>query len=462
MQSVLTRRAPLRRLESSLVLSRLTLGAVALIAAIGTSALALSQGVALVIATGFAMFLLGYVADRAQRAQAESELLRRVITRAYAQPGVRGLLQTAFEELSALLGTNVIVIAARDRRRNQVFAWQLRRTSAASDVHIIAMEGAKETDFFFVPAGEAWMLTVENGTVSRHLVVRDGEGPEPASASPGAAILGMNPRSLVALSVALWDRWDASLICPDPQPWPTAAKVRLVRAMATALRGPALNAFDLSRLRNRIIAAQRTRLARDLHDGILQALIGLELKTHALRERIVQKDPDTAAGLGQLQRSLRKEAAEARRLMQDLRAAVVEPQELAEAMAAAVMKFQHDTGVTATFEAGDEQHAISARVSAELTRILQEALSNVRRHSRATSVSVRLAQAEGSCRLTIDDNGAGFSFAGRRTLEELAQSRTGPATIMERVRVLGGELAVESFPTRGTRLAIAVPTGRRS
>jgi len=458
MQSVLPRTAPLGRFDSTLVFSRLVLAGVAVAAGVGARALGASQAIAVMIVTGLSMFLLGYVADRASRARKESEELRRIVTRAYAQPGVRGLLQTTFGELSTLLGSEVMLIAARDRRRQETFAWEVRRAASADAPHIITLDEVKEAELFFVPAGEAWRLEFAGGSVTGRTVLRDGADAGEPAAEPGAAVMSLSPRSLVAITIALWDRWDATIICLDPDPQPSLSQLRFARAIAEALRAPALNAFDLSRLRNRVIAAQRARLARDLHDGILQSLIGLELKTHALRERIVQKDPDTAAGLGQIQRALRTEATEARRLMQDLHAGVVEPHQLAEAMAAAVMKFQHDTGVVTTFEADDQQNGVSARVSAELTRILQEALSNVRRHSRARHVAVRLAQTDGGCRLTIEDDGAGFSFAGRRTLDELMQSRSGPATIVERVRLLGGQLSVESTPTRGARLDIIVPS----
>ena len=399
MQTVLSRPASLRWLESSVVLSRGVLGAVAVLAAAAAAAFDAGQGVAVVVVTGVGMFLLGYVAERTRRINQHSERLRRILTRAYAQPGIRGLLETTFDELSAVVGSHVMVIAARDRRRGETFAWQVRRTSADAAIAVITLAECKESEFLFVPAEEIWRLQIADGRIAARTVI-DGNGADDV-ADPGAAIMSMSPRSLVAMTVALWDRWDATVICLDPDPATSTTELRLAREIVRELRAPALNAFDLSRMRNRVASAQRAKLARDLHDGILQSLIGLELKTHALRERIVQKDPDTAAGLGQIQRALRKEATEARRLMQDLRAGVVEPHQLAEAMSAAVMKFQHDTGVTTTFEANDTQSAVSVRVSAELTRILQEALSNVRRHSRARTVAVQLGHSNGACSLTI-------------------------------------------------------------
>src|SRR3989442_1019323 len=102
----------------------------------------------------------------------------------------------------------------------------------------------------------------------------------------------------------------------------------------------------------------------------------------------------------------------------------------------------------------------SARVSRacrEVAQILHEALVNVRRHSGARNVFVRLTAVNGNCRLSIDDDGCGFPFAGRFSQADLEATRKGPLVIKERVRLLGGELTIESDPGRGSRLEIAVP-----
>lgn len=429
-------------------------------AAVAASPLSLSHVIGLAVLTAAAMFLLGVISRDGERQASESALVARVVRRAASEPGIQPLLQTAFDELSTLFGAETVFVAARDGRRGRAQLWELRRTSGDPDVRLTELEKAHEAGIFFVPAGQAWLLAFDDGRVTCRDAARQETGPLPVPPMPDELIMRTAPRSAVVLSIALWDRWDAAMVVIDPQLTPTSDKLRLACLIAEELRIPALNAFELTRLRGRIGSAARLRLARDLHDGIIQSLIGLELKAAALRERTAQRDPDVAAGVGQLQRALRGEAAEARRLMEQLRAKAVEPHQLVEAISASLMKFQHDTGVKTTFAADDQYGTLSARVSGELARILQEALANVRRHSRAHSVTVRLAQQNGACYLTIEDDGAGFPFAGRKTLDELVQSRTGPATIMERVRLLGGQLFVDSAPTRGAKLEIVVPAGR--
>jgi two-component system NarL family sensor kinase len=92
-----------------------------------------------------------------------------------------------------------------------------------------------------------------------------------------------------------------------------------------------------------------------------------------------------------------------------------------------------------------------------MARIVHEALVNVRRHSGARNVFVRLATVNGDCRLSIDDDGCGFPFTGRFSQADLEAGRKGPLVIKERVRLLGGQLTIESDPGHGARLEIAVP-----
>jgi len=96
-------------------------------------------------------------------------------------------------------------------------------------------------------------------------------------------------------------------------------------------------------------------------------------------------------------------------------------------------------------------------VCRELARIVQEALVNVRKHSRAHQVLVRLGSRNGAWHILIEDDGCGFPFAGRLAQAELDILGKGPVIIKERVRLIEGELTVESNPGQGTRLEITVP-----
>jgi two-component system sensor histidine kinase DegS len=105
---------------------------------------------------------------------------------------------------------------------------------------------------------------------------------------------------------------------------------------------------------------------------------------------------------------------------------------------------------------------IPPRVCRELARIVQEGLVNVRKHSGAKDCLVRLAETKTHWVLTIEDNGRGFPFSGTLSPADLQAGGKGPTVITERVRLIEGELTIESNPGRGARVEIRVPKSREA
>ncbi len=99
------------------------------------------------------------------------------------------------------------------------------------------------------------------------------------------------------------------------------------------------------------------------------------------------------------------------------------------------------------------------RVCRELFQIYREALNNIKKHAKVTHVLVKLSQDDSRLLLVVDDNGEGFSFAGKFTGDELDRLRLGPISIKERTRTVNGVLTVESNPGHGARLTIEIPLG---
>jgi len=122
-----------------------------------------------------------------------------------------------------------------------------------------------------------------------------------------------------------------------------------------------------------------------------------------------------------------------------------------------VQRFQRETGIASRFLMDDEEVLLPPPVCRELARIAQEALVNVRKHSGAKQVLIQLLHTAGSWELVIEDDGAGFPFAGRVSQSELDSAGRAPATIRERVRLIHGELTIESKPGQGARVEISVP-----
>jgi two-component system nitrate/nitrite sensor histidine kinase NarX len=158
--------------------------------------------------------------------------------------------------------------------------------------------------------------------------------------------------------------------------------------------------------------------------------------------------------LEKLQQLLHSEVVSLRELMQQMRAAEVNPEELLDVLAVRVDRFRRDTGIAARFVSDLEEVSLSRDTCQEIVRIVQEALVNVRKHSDARHAVVRFERKNGQWKLSIDDDGRGFPFSGRRSLTDLDESYEGPEIVKERVRAIGGDLFIDSSPGRGSHLEI--------
>jgi two-component system sensor histidine kinase DegS len=206
---------------------------------------------------------------------------------------------------------------------------------------------------------------------------------------------------------------------------------------------------------------ERARIARELHDGTIQSLVGVEMEVDVLRRRAEQQKLPIACDLTRVQGLLRSEVLELRDTMQRLKPIDIAAEQLVGFLDAAVARFGRDTGIHAIFDCAVEDVDLPAGVCREVARIVQEALQNVRKHAQAQTVLVRFGRAAQGWRLVVDDDGQGFPFEGTLTHAELDQGRKGPYVIKERVRGLGGELTIVTSPGGGARLEILVPREAR-
>jgi two-component system NarL family sensor kinase len=210
-------------------------------------------------------------------------------------------------------------------------------------------------------------------------------------------------------------------------------------------------------------AEERARLAREIHDTLAQGLTAIALDVEgALRH--LETNPDRARE--RLERALataRENLEEARRSVLDLRAAPLAGRPLVDALEALGRTFTSETGVRVRVRARGEP-ALPLRVEAELFRIAQEALTNVRKHARASEVEVMLRADDEHATLAIADNGVGFVGAsGGRTPSRKPDGRDGRHGIVgmrERARLLGGSLRIASRTGGGTRVSARVPLAR--
>lgn len=116
--------------------------------------------------------------------------------------------------------------------------------------------------------------------------------------------------------------------------------------------------------------------------------------------------------------------------------------------------FRHETGIVARFTCDIQENSVPVKVSSEVIHLVEEALNNIRRHSGAKTVEVRLTAQENAWEVIVQDDGRGFDFSGRLSLAQLEATQKGPRVIRERVHSANGELIIESYPNRGALLKI--------
>ena len=202
--------------------------------------------------------------------------------------------------------------------------------------------------------------------------------------------------------------------------------------------------------------AERQRIAADFHDGPLQSFISFQMRLEVIRKLMARNVEDAARELYQLQELCQSQVADLRSFVRSMRPAD-EGMGLAASLSRMAELFQRDTGIATTFSGGDVHDPADTEVSLEVLQIVREALNNILKHAGATRVAISVARADHNLQIAVEDNGEGFPFTGAFSLEELELLRLGPTSIKRRVKVLEGDLALESGPGRGSKLAIRVP-----
>lgn len=219
-------------------------------------------------------------------------------------------------------------------------------------------------------------------------------------------------------------------------------------------------AVELERdaLRRQLAAAEeneRRRLSRELHDQLGQHLTALTLGL----DEIVGMLPDDSPALPRLASLLRLTTLltrDVRYLALELRPPELDDVGLESAMATYIDKWASRFSVPVEFEVTGAGSLPGVEASSTVYRILQEALTNVAKHSSARQVSVILEFTPGAARLIVEDDGRGFDVANRRA-QARAESRLGLAGMEERAMLLGGTLEIESVPGEGATLFVSLP-----
>lgn len=192
---------------------------------------------------------------------------------------------------------------------------------------------------------------------------------------------------------------------------------------------------------------ERARLAREIHDTLAQGFSSI-----LLLARAAQADPQTAGlVIKQIETTAADNLAEARRVVRALAPSELDISTLAEALRRIAERLGEQTGIDVRVTVDGAPVPLDVAREVALVRVAQSALANVRLHSKATTAAVTLQYAEDAVVLDVVDDGVGFA------VERESRAGFGLRAMRERIRELGGTLAVESAPGEGTALSARLP-----
>lgn len=201
---------------------------------------------------------------------------------------------------------------------------------------------------------------------------------------------------------------------------------------------------------------ERLRLARDLHDGVLQSLTGIRLELRSVANSLRQTDEEVQARLFALERALSIEQRELRVFIGGLRpGASGAVSSLAGGLDALRERFALEWNTPVSIRVSPELQECSPDLTQAIPMMVHEAVVNALKHAQPTRVNVNVEGASDRLRIVVSDDGHGFPFKGRFDHRALGESRTAPRSLFDRVTALGGKMSIESSDS-GSRVELVV------
>jgi len=235
-----------------------------------------------------------------------------------------------------------------------------------------------------------------------------------------------------------------------------SSEIRLLESVGQHLGVAIENQRLVAREKEMAVSEERNLLAQELHDSIAQSLAFLNIQIQLLRNDLQQGQISTALqGVEQIREGVQESYDDVRELLVHFRTRVGNA-DLETAVRSALEKFEGQTGISAGFSHRGTVPDLPPEHVLQAMHIVQESLSNVRKHAKASRVDVALV-CEGECTLDISDNGNGFDSA-----HDAGDTHVGLSIMRERAHRIGAGLALESKPGQGTRVRLVLPHRRNS
>ena len=230
------------------------------------------------------------------------------------------------------------------------------------------------------------------------------------------------------------------------------AEISLLEALTAHLAG-AMENLRLDALgKEAAVAQERTFIARELHDSIAQSLAFLKIQVRLMHDALASGDPERVQRvLAEIDAGVRESYGDVRELLVHFRTRT-QDEDIEPALRTTLKKFEHQSGIAATMQMAGHGMPLAPDLQIQVLHIIQEALSNVRKHARAANVWLRVDQAP-QWRFEVRDDGVGFDADGAGDDE----THVGLRIMAERAERIGATLEVVSTPGHGTSILLALP-----
>jgi nitrate/nitrite-specific signal transduction histidine kinase len=230
--------------------------------------------------------------------------------------------------------------------------------------------------------------------------------------------------------------------------------LQLLRTVAYQIALAIRNAQLYTQLGQMAVLQERHRLSREFHDGLAQTISYLGMQAERV-ENLIQDEfwNEATTEIHQLRNTIRDAYADVREAIDGLRLSVDNPSQIVDRLSDYCAAFTRQTGIETQFNATPLDLSIDPSTSLQMLRIVQEAMTNIRKHAQAQNVVLLLREDLGVLHLSISDDGVGFPQKSK-----IDQSPSyGLTTMRERAEGLGGTLTIATSPDEGTRITVEAP-----
>jgi signal transduction histidine kinase len=409
--------------------------------------------------------LLGYLAEQEKQFRAEMAAIAEGMRQPRVERGLGGTAVAVGQHVRRTFQAAAADLIIKDRENERTLLWHIdnpERPGERDARRRLELDRWQQEAWLFPGPSQTWYAERPRGDSSSRNLKAYAIDPTVSALREAPVMIPLKLaeartfRSLLAVDFGLANEWQGRVILYNIGEGRTIeANLSFAEVLVDHIAPALSNVFLLRRLRERAETAERARVARELHDGAIQALIGVEMEVEALRRRESHQMSAFVADLTHIQELLRKEIVALRELMQALRPIDLDSADhLPDIVASLVTRFLRDTGISAAFVSDAKNVMVPRRAALEVVRIVQEALVNVRKHSGARHVTVRLTEQDRRFTVAVEDDGRGFGFDGNFTSASVEVQRMGPAMILERARNLGGDVMITSTPGVGSQVEV--------